>query len=273
MKITKLLSVATAVAATAALAVSASATLTTVDQTGVFKSGTGSWMPVVYSDGTFDASEKDVVDYGINCQDIASIEVTFTPAEPEWWEGEVGGAIVLSNKSATDSTHNWNGKEFWGVVDEELELATADDTKACVAVKTGDLQYTVTCPVDDKNNVVDDYALVQVAFQEWSTGMTEITVLGMNIKDASGNILLAYDANGNVTYNAAAAAETPAEETPAEETPAEETPADTEAPAETAPTAPATDKGSPDTGVEGVAAVAGLAVVAAGAVVLSKKRK
>ncbi len=33
------------------------------------------------------------------------------------------------------------------------------------------------------------------------------------------------------------------------------------------------DKGSADTGVEGVAAVAGLAVVAAGAVVLSKKRK
>ena len=33
------------------------------------------------------------------------------------------------------------------------------------------------------------------------------------------------------------------------------------------------DKASPDTGVEGVAAVAGLAVVAAGAVVLSKKRK
>ncbi len=33
------------------------------------------------------------------------------------------------------------------------------------------------------------------------------------------------------------------------------------------------DKASPDTGVEGVAAVAGLAAVAAGAVVLSKKRK
>ncbi len=42
------------------------------------------------------------------------------------------------------------------------------------------------------------------------------------------------------------------------------------------PDAPATDapsKGSPDTGVEGVAAVAGLAIVAGGAVLLSKKRK
>ena len=34
-----------------------------------------------------------------------------------------------------------------------------------------------------------------------------------------------------------------------------------------------TEKGSPDTGVEGIAAVAGVAVVAAGAVLLSKKRK
>lgn len=37
--------------------------------------------------------------------------------------------------------------------------------------------------------------------------------------------------------------------------------------------APTTDKQSPDTGVEGVAAVAGLAIVAGGAVLLSKKRK
>lgn len=36
---------------------------------------------------------------------------------------------------------------------------------------------------------------------------------------------------------------------------------------------PTTDKNSPDTGVEGVAVVAGLAVIAAGAVVVAKKRK
>lgn len=266
MKITKILSAAAACAVAAtALAVNASATLTTVDQTGIFKSGTGSWMPVVYSDGTFDASEKDVTDPGFDCREIAVVEVTFTPAEPEWWEGEVGGAIVLSNKSVDDSTHNWIGKEFWGVIDEDLELATLDDTKAVQAVKTGDLQYTLTMNVDDTNNVVDDYALVQVAFQEWSAGMSEITVLGMTLKDASGNVLVSYDANGNATYASAPAA------APVEDT----TPTDTAAPAEnTAPAAPANDsKGSPDTGVEGVAAVAGMAIVAAGAVILSKKRK
>ena len=108
-------------------------------------------------------------------------------------------------------------------------------------------------------SVVDDYALVQIAFQEWSTGMTDITVLGMNVKDADGNMLISYDANGNITYNVAdAAADTPVADEPA---------------SDAATTAPAADKGSPDTGIEGIAAVAGVAVVAAGAVALSRKRK
>ena len=38
-------------------------------------------------------------------------------------------------------------------------------------------------------------------------------------------------------------------------------------------TATTPEKGSPDTGVEGIAAVAGVAVLAAGAVLVSKKRK
>lgn len=275
MKIAKILSAAAACSvAAAAMAVSASAQLTTVDQTGIFKSGTGSWMPVVYSDGTFDASEKDVTDPGFDCREIAIVEVVITPAEPEWWEGEVGGAIVLSNKSADDASHNWNGKEFWGVIDEDLEIATLADDKPVQAVKTGDLEYTLTMNVDDTNNVVDNYALVQVAFQEWSAGMTDITVLGMTLKDASGNVLASYDANGNATYasSAPAVADDPEDTTPEDTTPTDTTSDNNAASAPAAPAA-SDSKGSPDTGVEGVAAVAGLAVVAAGAVVLSKKRK
>lgn len=52
-------------------------------------------------------------------------------------------------------------------------------------------------------------------------------------------------------------------EAPAATTPAEDT---------TVTDTPATDKGNPDTGVEGVAAVAGAALVAAGALFLTKKR-
>ena len=267
MKITKILSAASAAAVcAAALAASASATLTTVDSTGKFSSGTGSWMPVVYSDGTFDSESKDVNDYGIDCTKIASVSVTFTPAEPEWWEGEVGGALVLSSKSADDSTHNWNGKEFWGVVDEDLELATRADDKPLLAEKTGDLQYTITMTVDDTNCVVENYSLVQIAFQEWSAGMTDLTVLGMTAYDASGNVLLAWDANGNVTANAAEGTSAPADDTTASTD-------DTTASTDDTTTATTPDKTSPETGVEGVAAVAGIAVVAAGAVALSRKRK
>ena len=94
--------------------------------------------------------------------------------------------------------------------------------------------------------------------------MTDITVLGMNVKDADGNLLLSYDANGNITYNVAdAAADTPVVDEPAADT--------AEAADNTTTTTP--DKGSPDTGIEGIAAVAGVAVVAAGAVALSRKRK
>ena len=59
-----------------------------------------------------------------------------------------------------------------------------------------------------------------------------------------------------------------AEEAPAEEAPAEEAPATGDVSAETDST-----KGSPDTGVADVAAVAGLAVLAGGAFIVAKKRK
>lgn len=48
---------------------------------------------------------------------------------------------------------------------------------------------------------------------------------------------------------------------------------DTASDATDAGSAAATEKGSPDTGVEGVAAIAGLAVIAGGAVAISRKRK
>lgn len=74
-----------------------------------------------------------------------------------------------------------------------------------------------------------------------------------------------------MTFTDAPAAE-PAPETPAEpETPSEpETPAGTDA---TAPEATEPSKGNPDTGVEGVAAAAGIAVLAAGALMISRRRK
>jgi len=55
----------------------------------------------------------------------------------------------------------------------------------------------------------------------------------------------------------------------------EETPAEggEQAPTDVPATTPADNKGSPDTGVEGIAVVAGAAIVAGGVLLLSKKRK
>lgn len=264
MKIAKILSAAVAaVAASAAVAISASATLATVDASvasPALTSGTGMWMVKVYV-------PSEGLDAGIDCTQMGSVTVKFQAVEPDWFEGMVGGAVVVSSGPSVSADHNWPGKNYWGVNDGDL--VTVDDTNPLATVALGDYTYEITCPIDDTNSVLadayaSDDAYVQIAFQDWGSDMSDIKVLGMTIKDQSGNVMIEYDENGNATTVSAGEVAAPAEDTTAAAT------ADAEAPAADA-TAPS--KGSPDTGVEGVAAVAGVAVVAAGAVVLSKKRK
>ena len=315
MKLRKLIScVAASAVAVASFATTSSAVLVTLDTTGYFHSGTGSWMPVIYSDGTFDSADKPVTNYGIDCTKIGSVEVTFTPADKDWFDGSFGGAIVLSSKSESNADHNWNGKEYWGTIDEDLGIETLAADKAVIFEKVGDYLYKGVMTVDDTNCVYEGYQLVQIAVQEWGSDMSEIKVVSMVVKDTDGNEMISFDENGTaslplVTDDAAAEEEAPAEEetteeeapaeeeeAPAEEVEEEEAPAEEaeeeeEAPAEEETTeeeAPAVEeapaagdvagttdssKGSPDTGVEDVAVVAGLAIVAAGAVLVSKKRK
>ena len=312
MKLNKLIaSLSAAAVAAAAMGVSASAVLKVVPQDGHFRSGTGSWMPVIYSDQTFDASEKDYTDYGIDCTKIATIEVTITTDDPDFFDGSFGGAIVLSSKGEGHSEHNWNGKEYWGTQDEEREIDTLATDKPVQFVKTGDLTYTGVLTVDDSNCVFEGYQLVQVAVQEWGQDMSNIVVKSMVLKDADGNVMISFDENGKASLplvEAGAAADDAAaddaadedvatddaadedvaaddaadEDVAADDTADEDVAADDvadEAPADEAPVAGDVDaavdstKGSPDTGVADVAAVAGLAIVAAGAVLVSKKRK
>ncbi len=200
MKLNKLIaSLSAAAVAAAAMGVSASAVLKVVPQDGHFRSGTGSWMPVIYSDQTFDASEKDYTDYGIDCTKIASIEVTITTDDPDFFDGSFGGAIVLSSKGEGHSEHNWNGKEYWGTQDEEREIDTLATDKPVQFVKTGDLTYTGTLTVDDSNCVFEGYQLVQVAVQEWGQDMSNIVVKSMVLKDADGNVMISFDENGKAS--------------------------------------------------------------------------
>ena len=257
MKLRKLISgVAAAAVATAALATAAGAELALVDSTRIFFSGTGNWMPVIYSDGTFDAADKDVIDYGLDLTQIASVEVTFQATDPDWFEGATGGAIVLSSKSEANADHNWNGKSFWGVVDEDLGIATQDATQAVCLEKIGDYTYKAVMPVDDTNCVYEDAQLCQIAVQEWGSDMSPMAVTSMVVKDGSGNTMISFDANGNATVGGGSSAS-----------------ADDAAAAGDVDASTDSSKGSPDTGVADVAAVAGLAVVAAGAFIVAKKRK
>ena len=282
MRFRKLIAGAAALTiAAASLATAAGAELIEIDDVkganglNIFDSTSSSWMPIGYSNGERDASSKDVIDYGVDWSKAATIEVVFVvdDQDPNYsrdeWDGGFGGAIVLSSQADGNTTHNWNAKDFWGVVDEELELDTVDPSKAITLEKIGDYTYKAVCPVDDDNYVVDNAQLVQICIQDWS-GVTwwAMRVDSMTVLDASGNALIGWDSTGNVV-GATAAAAAPAEE-PA--------PAATEEPAPapaTGDVAAATDssKGSPDTGVADVAAVAGLAIVAAGAVIVAKKRK
>lgn len=261
MKITKILSTVAAVAvATTALATSASAMLTLVENTGTTASGTGSWLVQVYNTGAPDEG-KDPTDYGVNFADTAYIDIVVEVADDgsrDWFEGSFGGSIITScGGDSTNGSHNWPMNEFWGVSDPDLGIETLAADKPVQFTKVGDYTYEARCTITADNCFFADSTYVQTGIQEWGDAMNNYTVVSLELLDASENVILSFDGNGNATVGGASA---PSVDTP-----------DTGAVDTTAPTTG--DKQSPDTGVEGVAAVAGLAVVAAGAVVLSKKRK
>jgi hypothetical protein len=209
------------------------------------------------------------IDYGVDVSEIGSVVFTIKADEPEYFEGQTGGAVVFScgPTSVTPEDHNWAQSNYWGVVDTDLDIDTHDEGSDLQTVKVGDYTYQLTCPMNDSNCLYseiydseDGYA--QIALSEWGSDMSVISVVSLEVLDTNGNSMIKFDGDGNVISGDTAAAD----DTTAA---ADDTAADTTA----TTTTTTSDKGSPDTGVEGIAAVAGVAVVAAGAVVLSKKRK
>lgn len=264
MKIAKILSAAAAsVVAATALATAASAELVKVEGGDAgLTSATGMWLVQVYNEGNPDEN-KPATDFGIDLAAVDGIRVTFTPADTEWFEGNCGGAIVFSANGGDIAqgsdlwdTYNWTSASFWGVNDDALTHEdgtpyTAAEDQAIQAVKVGDYTYTLTWTGVNNpiaNGDASTIGCMQVAMQEWGSDMSEMKVLKLEVLDASGNVLVAFDENGTPSVA-------------------------NQAGGSTGGAATGDDKGSPDTGVESVAAVAGLAVVAAGAIVLSRKRK
>ena len=283
MKIAKILSAAAAaVVAVSAVAVSASADFRAITDGAPYllSDGTGNYGICVYSDGDNKDGVPAVNIDGLDLSAITHVAFTFDVIDDadnrDWWDGMGGGAIVVSAHSDLTTTdadlynkYNWaTAGNFWGVIDEDLGLETLDAAQGIQAVKVGDYTYKIEADVINPvaNGDIGNLSLYRVFMQAWSFTMSDIEVIKTELSDANGNLLASFDAKGNVTLGASSAA---ADDTAADDaTAADDTASDATNAGTTTPS-----KGSPDTGVEGVAAVAGVAVVAAGAVVLSKKRK
>ena len=271
---------AAAAVAVSALAVSAGASLLIVDNApSHLSSGSGMWMAKVYC-------PSENIDFGVDYASIKTVQFQFTTDDTDFFEGMFGGAVVMSCGPASlcPEDHNWIQKSFWGCIDEENGFETQDPAADLLAETLGDYTYQLTLNVDASNclyAVDSPDAYAQIALMEWGQDMSQIVVKGMQCYDEAGNLVIAFDGEGNLVSGAAdtaddAAADTTDEANEAVTLPAtdEDKPVVTEEPA-AGDVAAATDsaKGSPDTGVADVAAVAGLAIVAAGAVVVAKKRK
>lgn len=231
-KFRKIAAGAAALICAAAMTVSAGATLKTVEESGLTKSSDGMFLVMLYSDGTYDATEKDKVDYGIDCTKIATADIVVNVKNSS---NSFGGAVIMSSKSKDDaSSHNWNSQEFYGMNDSKLNYKAASG-KPVAFDRIDDGKYQATVKFEDKFAVIDNYNFVQFAIQDWSKEDAEIVSIVM--KDADGNILISFNSTGKATVGGieeVAEETTAAEEEVVEETNAaadteEET---TEAPAE-----------------------------------------
>ena len=260
-----------------AMSAAASASIKVVDGNAPsFTSASGMWMVMLYKG---DGAEVEI-DYGLDLTKIAQAKVQFTTDDTDFFEGMFGGAFVMScgPASSTPADHNWVQKNWWGVADDDAEIWTQDTESPLQTNKISDYTYELDMVVDDSNCFYDNATYCQVALSEWGQDLSQLVVLGMQFYDADGNSMIEFDANGKANIpNVAGQAPAETEAAPAETDAAPATsaaPAETQAPA-AGDVAAATNssKGSPDTGIADVAAVAGLAIVAGGAVLVAKKRK
>ena len=297
MKLRKIMAgvVATALAASTLAVAASAACLTKVEGTeAALSTGTGSWLIQLYNKGN-EAEGKPATKLDIDYSKIAALTFTFQVNEEdkELWDGTIGGSVVFScngeklgvqndedpAKKALYDKYNWPSCEFWGVLDEEVlgpvgEGSTLDDTKATKTEKVGDYTYAVTNdqlvnPITAGDvSSIEDMGCMQVGLQEWSSGIAAVTVTKCEVKDASGNVLVSFDEKGVPTIGGAS---DPADTQAPDDTKA---PDDSQAPATEAPaTTGDSTKPNTNTGVESVAVVAGIAVLATGAVIVAKKRK
>lgn len=279
MKFSKILSAAAAVAAAGMMTVAASAEILpvadSVKDPGL-STGTADYGVQVFNVGNPDEN-KPATDYGIDLSKIAKFAVTFTVYEEDkvFWDGQVGGGLIISQNGGSGmpsekeapelwGKYNWPQQQWWGVNDPDLGFEAAAD-KDVQAEKVGDYTYKITSkefPNAIGSGDVADVGCFQIFLKEWSGNITRLEVTSLEVMDASDNVLLTFDKTGKATVGGGAST-TPSTDNNAG--------GDSNNGGSGSTTTPPAN--NVDTGVEGVAAVVGVAALAAGAVVLSRKRK
>ena len=191
-----------------------------------------------------------------------------------YWDNDLGEAAPLEGASYVDATITGDGTytvELNGVKDggwNMLKLETNIDLDATPDIKLEitDVELNGASVDFDKEAAVmsegagtasDDYS--DWEFNIANTGRIQLINVYDNLSAIPNDSYESIKVTFTVSGMSAADAGTDATDT------------GTDTGANTIVATP--DKGSPETGVEGVAAIAGLAVVAAGALVVSRKRK
>ena len=199
---------------------------------------------------------------------------TISQSELLYWDTDLGEAAPLEGATYTDATITGDGEytvTLDGVKDggwNMLKLESNIDLDA-----TPDVKFEITsvelngAAVDfDKDAAVmsEGAATKSDDYSDWDFDIKNTARIQLiNVYDNLAAIPNDTYESVKVTFSVTGLGGGAAEDTSAD--------ANTDASTDTAVAAP--DKGSPDTGVEGVAALAGVAVVAAGALVISRKRK
>lgn len=201
---------------------------------------------------------------------------TIAQSELLYWDNDLGEAAPLEGATYTDATITGDGEytvTLDGVKDggwNMLKLESNIDLDA-----TPDVKFEITS-IELNGAAVDfdkdaaamsvDSATKSDDYSDWDFDIKNTARIQLiNVYDNLAAIPNDTYESIKITFNVTGlGGEAAADDAAAEDT----TTADN-----TAASTDTADKGSPDTGVEGVAALAGIAVVAGGALVISRKRK
>ena len=208
------------------------------------------------------------------------------------WNDWCGAGVAVTAADGSKSYYQWGGAQVsWGwdatgdKVDDSVDGVKGKTWIGTVGATGGEITVPVSdnatvefyCLSWDSNPGVDQYTLTfdaPVAADAAETPadpVDEPTTPAEETEPAEETIDESSE-ESEESYESSEETESYVETDSAEETETASEPAEPAAPAEDTTTTGA-DKGSPDTGVAGVAGIAGVAVLAGAAVVIARKRK